>query len=316
MTAGVLGLDIGGTTVKGAVVTADGSVVAQGRRSTACGSDAAVAAVVALAVDLADAASGSGAQLVAGGAVTPGVLDPGQRVVAFASNLRWSQVALAASIEEDLGVPVQLANDATAAGLAEGRFGRARGCGDFLHVTLGTGIGACLVVGGRPVLGAGRAAGELGHITVFPDGDVCACGRRGCLDAYAAAAGLLRRYRAAGGTAAETVPALIAGLTTDAAARQVWDDAILGLARGLATVTMLTDPALVVLGGGLAGAGDALTGPLRRRLTEELGWRAAPQVELSALGDRGGVAGALAVAVDLLGEPSAWPLTRLAAELG
>lgn len=312
MNQAILGIDVGGTTAKAVVAKPNGELLASGLLPTGGGEEA-TAAVRRLARDLQRQAVRRGFVVAAAGIVTPGLIDQAGRVVTFASNLRWSDLPLADLVEADLGVPVTLANDATSAGLAELRFGHARGCPNFVHISIGTGIGASLVVDGRVLSGARGGAGELGHITVFSGGDECTCGRRGCLDAYAAAAGMMRRYRSAGGLGATSVPELVAARLTDPVAGATWRDAITALARGIAAVTMLTDPDLVVLGGGVAGAGAVLTEPLQDLLARELVWKTAPQVLTSALGDQGGRAGALAVAVTSLPPQTRprWTLERL-----
>lgn len=312
MTRAVLGIDVGGTTAKAMVVTPVGEIVAEGRVPTG-GGQVALEAVRGLARDLSADAAGEHVDLAAAGVITPGVMDRSGRLVRFASNLRWRDLALADLMESDLGVPVTLANDATSAGLAEWQLGAARGVDNFVHISIGTGIGASLIVDGRVLMGARSAAGELGHISVIPDGERCACGRIGCLDVYAAAAGMMRRYRAAGGRSASDVAELIASKDTDEAAASVWRDALDALATGIVTVTMVTDPELVVLGGGIAGAGATLTDPLRELVQQGLVWKSAPQLRTSSLGDRGGVAGALTIALSMLpaGDRGAWTLERL-----
>lgn len=315
MNQAILGIDVGGTSAKAVVVTPDGGAVASGRVPTGSG-EAALSAVRDLAQGLVRDAARVGATVAAVGIISPGVMDETGRLVRFASNLQWRDLPLADLMETALGVPVTLANDATSAGLAEWRLGAARGVDNFVHITIGTGIGASLIVDGHLLMGARQAAGELGHITVVPDGERCACGRIGCLDIYAAAAGMMRRYRAAGGEKASSVAELVAGTDTDPAAASVWGDALAALAAGIVTVTMVTDPELVVLGGGVAGAGSALTEPLRALVQQGLVWKAAPRLETSALGDRGGIAGALIVALSLLpaDQRGQWTLEKFATD--
>lgn len=312
MNQAILGIDVGGTSAKAVVVTPDGSTIASGRAPTGRG-EAALAAVRELAQSLVRDAARADATLAAAGIISPGVMDDTGRFVRFASNLQWRDLPLADLMETALGVPVSLANDATSAGLAEWRLGVARGVDNFVHISIGTGIGASLVVDGHLLMGARQAAGELGHISVVPDGEQCACGRIGCMDVYAAAAGMMRRYRAAGGDKASSVAELVAGVDTDPAAASVWSDALAALATGIVTVTMVTDPELVVLGGGVAGAGSALTEPLRVLVQQGLVWKTAPRLETTALGDRGGMAGALLVALSLLpaDQRGQWTLEKL-----
>src|SRR5699024_3665512 len=142
--------------------------------------------------------------------------------------------------------------------------------------------------------GASGCAGEVGHATAVPGGDVCACGRIGCLDAYASGAGLLRRYGALSGrTDLRSVADLLRLLAEDQHARTVWDEAIDALAVGLCTTIMTVDPAVVSLVGGVSQAGEMLTGPLTERLTAELGWKSVPPLVVSPLQAIPGRAGAV-----------------------
>lgn len=146
--------------------------------------------------------------------------------------------------------------------------------------------------------GAAGSAGEFGHATVFPGGDLCACGRTGCVDTYASGAALLRRYRALGGARElHDVIELLATLSEDPVAAQVWDEGLEALARGLCTLTLTMDPGTIVFAGGISGAGEALTGPLRCLLEEQLLWKAAPELAISPLGASTGRAGAVLLAL-------------------
>jgi glucokinase len=148
------------------------------------------------------------------------------------------------------------------------------------------------------VVAAGSAggAGELGHIPVYPDGDRCACGQIGCLETYASAASIGRRYTARTGTVVSGSDDVVARLGDDPAADAVWAEAIEALALALATTTLLIDPGVIVLGGGLARAGDTLLRPLSARLTARLAWRPPPPIELSVLGTDAGWRGAALLA--------------------
>jgi glucokinase len=286
-------IDLGGTSMKGALVAADGTALARIDAPTpaAAGGAAVLAAVLALARSLAAAAGDT--RVVGGAAITPGQVHEG--IVRFAANLGWRDVPLAAELSAALGVPAAVEHDAAGAALAEAAHGN-RGA-DCLFVALGTGIGTGHVRDGRVATGSTGGAGELGHIPVYPDGEPCACGQRGCLEVYASAAAVARRYAASRAAAGDpdpdsTADAVVARLDSDPVARAVWVKAIEALALALATTTLLIDPGLIVLGGGLARAGDALLKPLSGRLAARLAWRPPPPLELSALGTDAGWRGA------------------------
>jgi glucokinase len=159
-------------------------------------------------------------------------------------------------------------------------------------VPVGTGIASTYVLGGRTFAGAHSAAGEIGHIVVRPGGPHCGRGGHGCLEAVASAAAVARTYRQRTGveaTAADVVARASAG--EDAAAR-VWRDAIDALADGLLTGLTLFDPQLIVIGGGLAEAVDALLAPLSAALTRKLTFQRMPEMALAQLGDEAGCLGA------------------------
>jgi glucokinase len=158
---------------------------------------------------------------------------------------------------------------------------------------IGTGISGEVRVAGRTVLGAGAAAGELGHAPVWPDGEPCPCGQRGCLERYASAAAISRRYAERHGTAIfESAGAIAGRLDHDPVARRIWTEAVEALAIAFASYTMIVDPTMIVIAGGLSGAGEALVAPLRIALAERVVWRDPPAVRVSPLGARGGLIGA------------------------
>ena len=302
---GSVAIDLGGTSMKGALVAADGTALARIDAPTpaADGGAAVLAAVLSLARSLAAAGA-----VVGAAAITPGQVHEG--VVRFAANIGWRDVPLAAELSAVLGVPAAVEHDAAGAALAEASHGNRSA--DCLFVALGTGIGTGHVRDGRVATGSTGGAGELGHIPVYPDGDPCACGQRGCLEVYASAAAVARRYAASRAAAGDPDPGVsadvvVARLDSDPVARAVWVKAIEALALALATTTLLIDPGVIVLGGGLARAGDALLRPLSGRLAARLAWRSPPPLELSALGTDAGWRGAGLLAWSVARAPVAVP---------
>ena len=139
------------------------------------------------------------ARLRAVGLVVPGVVDAQQGIAVYAANIGWQQLPLRQIVAEAVGLPVILDHDVRAAGLAELELGAGRGLQEVLFVALGTGIAAAVITRGQVSAGATGRAGELGHLPVFPEGEWCACGQRGCTETYASASALSRRYSAASG---------------------------------------------------------------------------------------------------------------------
>ncbi len=300
----VLAVDVGGTTMKGSVVDEAGriqhSLVVPSRAEN--GIDP-VRAVRALCRRLYDDCVDRGATPVGIAVVTPGIVDEAAGVVRYASNIQFRDVPLRALVRDDLGLPVAVGHDARAAGVAEAVAGAGRGLDNFLLLPLGTGIAATVVVHGAPVPGTAWSAGEVGHMPVYPGGEPCACGQRGCLEVYASAGGLARRYAQLGGLPALDSQAIAEAAGTDRLARSVWDTATQALGIALATLTLTLDPARIILGGGLAQAGAQLFDPVREALAAALAWRAAPEVLPSALGTAGAQLGAAVLARRAAGLP-------------
>jgi glucokinase len=283
----VVAVDVGGTSIKAAVIGESGATLRTLDVPTpvADGADAVVAAIRGVARSLADPG------VCAIGVVVPGVVDVATGIARYSANLGWRDVPIAELLTAESGVPVAVEHDVRAAGHAERTLGLARDAADCLVVVIGTGIAGVVVAGGSHVRGALDLAGEIGHVPVYPDGEVCACGQRGCTETYASAAAISRRYATRTGTPS-SAQEIVAARTSDPAAQQVWDEAAEALALALAGYTMLLDPALIVLAGGLAGAGAALRDPVRAALAGRLLWRPVPRVEVSPLAGRAGQYGA------------------------
>jgi glucokinase len=154
-----------------------------------------------------------------------------------------------------------------------------------------------VITGGQVSTGATDRAGELGHLPVFPDGERCACGQRGCTETYASAAALSRRYSAASGIsdvpAADVISRAAAG---DPIADGIFEDAITALGRALVSYVLLMDPELIIIGGGMAAAGTALLHPLTREVQAGLAWRHAPAISIGRFAGDAGRRGAALLA--------------------
>jgi len=295
----LIAIDVGGTVVKCALVAADGFAIRQTERHPTRaerGPDAVVDDILRIAEGLADAARASGDAAAAVGLAVPGIVDEVGGVAAYSANIGWRDVPLVALVRERLGLPTALGHDVRTGGLAEARLGAGRGVDQLLFVPIGTGIAGAHVVAGHPFAGAHGAACELGHIVVRRDGRPCGCGRRGCLEAEASARAVATRYAEATGetvTAAEVAARALAG---EGAASAVWRDTIDALADGLLTAITLYDPELIVLGGGLAEAGDHLLKPLTEAIDARRRFEVAPDLVRAQLGDQAGCLGAALLA--------------------
>ncbi|MFB7007771.1 MULTISPECIES: ROK family protein [unclassified Streptomyces] len=301
----VIALDVGGTGMKAALVGADGALLYEARRATGRerGPDAVVESILAFAADLrAYGEEHLGESAVAAGVAVPGIVDAENGIALYASNLGWRDVPMRDLLGARLGgVPVALGHDVRTGGLAEGRIGAGKGADRFLFVPLGTGIAGAIGIAGTIESGAHGYAGEIGHIVVRPDGPECGCGQRGCLETLASASAVTRAWAAVSGDptadAADCAKAVESG---DPAAVEVWRNAVDALAAGLVTALTLLDPRALIIGGGLAEAGETLFTPLRAAVEERVTFQKLPHIVPAALGDTAGCLGAGLLAWDLL----------------
>jgi len=245
------------------------------------------------------------------GVVVPGVVDAAAGVARFAANLGFRDLPLRSLLEQATALPVLIEHDVHAAGVAERTIGRAAGVDDCLLAVIGTGIAGVIQAAGNNVRGATKVAGELGHIPVWPDGEPCPCGQRGCLERYASAASIVRRYGELSGASVASAVEVAALRRHDPHAQRAWDEATQALAIAFATCTMLLDPALIVLAGGLSQAGEDLLVPVSAALAQRVSWRQPPPLVLSEFGARAGLIGAAVLTWRSLGvaEFDSWTVT-------
>ncbi|MFF4254128.1 ROK family protein [Streptomyces sp. NPDC001663] len=300
----VIALDVGGTGMKAALVAADGELLHQSRRATGRerGPDAVVEGILDFAAELrAYGAERFGEPASAAGVAVPGIVDEERGIAAYSANLGWRDVPLRDLLGSVLDAPVALGHDVRTGGLAEGRIGAGRGADRFLFVPLGTGIAGAIGIAGRVEAGAHGFAGEIGHIVVRPGGTPCPCGQVGCLERYASAAAVSEAWASASGDpdadAADCAKAVASG---DPNAVRVWQEAVDALADGLVTALTLLDPRTLIIGGGLAEAGETLFTPLREAVHRRVTFQKLPSIVPAALGDTAGCLGAGLMAWDLL----------------
>ncbi|MEU7478663.1 ROK family protein [Lentzea sp. NPDC042327] len=295
----VVAVDIGGTETKAALVTGTSeAVVAQkhARRAT----PAQLEPLLDVLAELVDELRGASEhEIDAVGIVAPGIVDEANGVGVYTTNLPWSEFPFSEVLTERLGVPVAFGHDVRAAGLAECRMGAAKGLRNAVIMPIGTGIAGALLLDGQ-IFSGGGYAGEIGHVDVG-HGVPCACGQVGCVETVASSAAIARRYTARTGRAvhgAAEVADLVRAGDEDAVA--VWHEAVDALARGVLVLATLLGPEAVVLGGGLALAGNLLVEPLEDRLDGLIAFQRRPELRLAALGDEAGFLGAALLAIDTL----------------
>jgi len=299
----VVALDVGGTGIKCALVDASGTVRHSERHPTGAeqGSDAVVAGILDIAEGLVATARRLGLDPTAVGIIVPGVIDEEAGIAVWAANVGFRDVPLRKLTQERLGLPTALGHDVRGGGLAEARLGAGQGYRHVFAVMIGTGIAAASIVDGKVFTGAHGAAGEIGHIVVRPQGPRCGCGQRGCLEAVASAAAVGRHYTELSGRSAGADEVAALAQQGDPVAAEVWRDTIDALADGLLIGIALFDPAVMVIGGGLAEAGDTLMRPLADALHSRVTFHREPELRRAALGDEAGSLGAALLALDLLG---------------
>ncbi|MFD5028739.1 ROK family protein [Streptomyces sp. NPDC058373] len=301
----VIALDVGGTGMKAALVGPDGELLYEARRETGRerGPDAVIASILDFAAALhAHGLAEFGEPPAAAGVAVPGIVDTEKGVAVYAANLGWADVPLRDMLAERLGtLPVALGHDVRTGGLAEGRIGAGQGADRFLFMPLGTGIAGAIGINGAIEPGAHGCAGEIGHVVVRPGGVPCGCGQRGCLERLASASAVSLAWAGASGDpdadAADCAQAVAAG---DPRAVAVWRDAVDALADGLVMAITLLDPRTLIIGGGLAEAGETLFTPLRAAVEERVTFQKLPTIVPAALGDTAGCLGAGLLAWDLL----------------
>jgi glucokinase len=303
-----IGVDVGGTKVAAGVVDDDGRVLARLRRDTPAQDPAKTEDVIAdciaeLAADHEVEAAGLGAA---------GFVDAARSTVLFAPNLAWRNEPLRAAVEQRTGLPVVVENDANAAAWGETRFGAGHGQPHTVTLTVGTGLGGGIVVGGELVRGAFGAAAEVGHVTLVPDGRPCGCGNAGCWEQYASGRALVHeaRQRAAqtpaqarlllelanGQVEAITGPMVTMGAVAgDPVALASFKAVGTWLGHGLAALAAILDPRVFIIGGGVAEAGELLIAPARDTFQTTLTARThrpTAAVRVAQLGQDAGLIGA------------------------
>lgn len=297
----VIGLDLGGTDLKAARITPAGEVAGFRKRPSGVeqSAEAPLAAMGEAVAELAD-----GRELLAVGLGSPGPIDPvsGALVGRTAHLPHWEDFPLGERLRGRLDVPVAVDNDANLAALAEARVGAARGSVVSITVTLGTGVGAGLVIEGRVWRGAFGGAGEIGHLPIGTGNEACPCGVPRCVEPEASAAGLMRAAQRAGLAIRNSSEVFALASRGDALAVRLAERMTDRLGACLAIAVNLLNPEVVVLGGGGALAGEPLRGgvetAIRRYALASHSRRL--RVRLAALGERAGVTGAGLIAWEMV----------------
>ena len=308
MAVNAIGIDIGGTKVLGGVVTSTGEILATARRDTPReGGRALTEAIANVATELIQQYPVDSIGVSAAGFIS----SDRQTMLATPNISNWNGVNLVTELTEILHKKIVLENDANAAAWGEFKFGAGRGRSDLMMLTLGTGVGGGLILGSSVFRGAFGIGAELGHIRIVPEGQLCGCGIRGCLEQYASGSALLRHAREAIDASPllarnllergdGTIEGLRGNHITEAArdgdpvAIAAFNTMATYLGAGIASLCAVIDPSCVVLGGGVIDAGELFLGPTRDaalRLIPFSGKHPYPEIVAAVLGNHAGLVG-------------------------
>lgn len=266
------GIDIGGSAIKVALVNESGAPLTKTSFPTGVGRP-----YQDIIRDMADTVASLATQqgIRTADIAGAGIGLPGVAVNGFVTvhNLYWFNIPVAAEFKKNMDIPVVVDNDATAAALYECRFGALSGCSVGVLITLGTGVGGGIIIGGKPFSGAHGLGSEIGHIAIVPNGVQCTCGNKGCLEVYGSAGALVRLGRRCvierpesmlhhitNGDYLKVTPQLIFETAKggDYVAESIVDEYVSYLAMGVCTIENFIDPDVIAFGGGISGAGDYL----------------------------------------------------------
>lgn len=301
-----IGIDLGGTSVKAALCSEEGAILRRQNVPTKTGDpDGLRADMKALALQLCTEQGVSPEAVTSIGMGLPGTLDKANCRLIFGTNLDMREIGFAHTFEPEFSCSVKLDNDANCAALGEAVAGAAHGAKNMVMVTLGTGVGGGIVIHGKLYTGCNDIAGEIGHMVIRQGGEPCNCGRKGCLEAYAAASYFVKFAERALDEGRESIlrqnqGKLNAKMICDAVdagdelAIELFEEYCRNLSCGLANIINIFQPETIVLGGGLAGYGEKLLAPLRR-LTEPDTFRCEEkntEIVVASLGNDAGLIGA------------------------
>ena len=295
-----IGIDIGGTRLRAALVDRAGTLLARAETPTLAGEGpaAVIAQIARLVEQVGQGATGEG--IAGAGVSSPGPIDTVRGLALGVPTLKgWNGVPIADMIAEALDLPVTLENDGIAAANGEWRFGAGRGLTDFVYVTVSTGIGGGIVSGGRLLHGRMGMAGHIGHMTVMIGGEKCSCGNAGCWEAYASGTAFARRIGRSGAAAQDPESVLAAARDGDPQAAGLVAEHGDYLGIGIASLLHLFSPQAVILGGGVSNGLDLLMPAIDRRvrLNAMPAFRDIPVIR-AGLGENSGLVGAAALAFE------------------
>jgi len=313
-----LGIDLGGSNISAAILTGQGRILHLEKVKTLAeeGPQAVIRRIIDLSKSAQKAAGVSPSSVMGVGLGAPGIIRSEDGMVLYSPNLPgWNNIPLRRKLQSALKKPILVDNDANVAAYGEKWMGAGANYDNLVVYTLGTGVGGGIILGGEIYHGACSAAGEVGHTTILPDGPICGCGNRGCLEALASGTAIARAacmavelekrkqstlYKMCLGDPAKVNAKMVfqAAAKGDDIAKKVVEESAMYLGIGIANIVNLLNPELIILGGGVSMAGEALLSPVRaevkRRALKDT--FACVKIVLAKLADKAGVIGAAGIA--------------------
>ena len=308
-----IGIDVGGTFVKSGVVDENGNIVADGKIASECdkGGNKLAENAATLVMRLLEKSGISKEQIVGAGMGFPGFIDSKNGIVVYSNNVRLSDFPVVEIMQAKLGLKVKVANDANVAALGEKMFGAGKEYNDMVMITLGTGVGAGIIIDGKLFEGNRSAGAEIGHMLLVHGGEQCTCGRKGCFEAYSSATALIRDTGRAMQNHKDSLMWEIGSIDNvtgktpfdyakkDKYAAEVVNNYIEMLGSALTDIANIFRPEAIIIGGGVCAQGDNLIVPLKQKIQSELFGAefGSPEVVLriAELGNKAGLLGAAAL---------------------
>lgn len=306
-----IGIDLGGTNIAAGLVNEEGKIILKDSVPTLREREynEIIKDMAMLSLKLIKDAGIDISEVKSIGIGAPGTPDNKNGILVYANNLKFRNVPIRAEMQKYINLPVYIDNDANCAALAESVAGAAKGYENSITITLGTGIGGGIVIGGKVYPGFNGAAGEVGHIVIEPKGKMCTCGRRGCWEAYGAATSLIEQTQEAAKQNPESLinklvdndlskinakTAFDAAKQGDKTGLEVVDQYIKYVAEGLVDLINVFTPEVIVVGGGVSKEGEYLLKPLREYIAKDVYAKDVPQTQIKAatMGNDAGIIGA------------------------
>lgn len=277
-----IGIDLGGTNIAGGLVSESGELIYKTSVPTVTDSEESLLSAIAKLINEIKTHA-DGEEITDVGIGVPGHADDKTGIVVYCNNVPFENTPLAEYVKRETGLSCTIGNDANAAALGEVLFGSAKSYSNAIMITLGTGIGAGIIFDNKVFTGCNGAAGEIGHMCLYPDGLSCACGRRGCFELYGSATALKRQTREAMEKNPESLlhkfaktPDEVSGKTAfdamragDEVGKKVVSQYVRYLATGVLDIINLLCPEAIIFGGGIAKEGETLLEPIREIVKKE-----------------------------------------------